>query len=59
MSGPSDLRSTMIQKTFNSIMVLLLHVHKEEIDQLSLVDVANDFTQWSDHLINLFWTILT
>ena len=46
------LRSTMTQRRLNNIMVL--HVHKEETDQLSLVNVANDFTQWSDHRKNYF-----
>ena len=46
------LRSTMTQRRLNNTMVL--HVHKEETDQLSLVDVANDLTQWSDHRKNYF-----
>ena len=36
------LRSTMGQKRLNAIM--LLHVHKEMTDKLSVVELANTFT---------------
>ena len=35
------LRTTMTQKRLNSCM--LLHVHKEKIDNLNMIDIANEF----------------
>ena len=37
----SYLRLTMIQRRLSNIMVL--HVHKDQTDQLSLIEVANEF----------------
>ena len=48
------LRSTMTENRLNSVM--LLHIHKERTDSLSLIDVANDFIQGSDHRHTVFGT---
>ena len=48
----SYLRTTMSQQRLNHLM--LLHVHKSSTDQLSLVDVANDFIAGSDHRKQVF-----
>ena len=61
------LRSTMSQQRLNHLM--LLHVHKSSTDQLSLVDVANDFIAGNEHRQHVFgrkfspsdlllWTVL-
>ena len=52
----SYLRSTMTQRRLNNIMVL--HVHKDQTDQLSLIKVGKEFLQWSDHRRHLFGKIL-
>ena len=41
------LRSTMSQRRLNHL--ILLHVHKDHIDGLNLLDVANDFIADSEH----------
>ena len=41
--GPNRLNNTMV-----------LHVHKERLDQLSLIDIANDFVNGSDHRRTVF-----
>ena len=46
------LRSTVTEKRLNNVMIL--HVHKDYTDELSLVEVANDFIQGSDHRRNYF-----
>ena len=43
----SYLRSTMTQARLNHAMVL--HVHRDLTDNLSLVEVANDFVSKSEH----------
>lgn len=48
----SYLRSTMGQQRLNNLMVL--HVHRDRTDALSLVDVANDFVKDSDQRANVF-----
>ena len=35
------IRTTMTQKRLNNCM--LLHVHKEKVDNLNIIDIANDF----------------
>ena len=50
------LRSTMTQRRVNNIMVL--HVRKDQTDQLSLIEVGNEFVQWSDHHRHLFNKLL-
>ena len=52
----SYLRSTMTQRRLNNIMIL--HVHKDQTDQLSLIEVGNEFVQWSDHRRHLFGKFL-
>lgn len=47
------LRSTMGQKRLNGIM--LLHVHKEMTDKLSVVELANTFTN-TEHRQSVFGT---
>ena len=47
------LRSTMRQKRLNAIM--LLHVHKEMTDKLSVVGLANTFTN-TEHRQSVFGT---
>ena len=48
------LRSTMAQSQLNSVMIL--HVHKEKNDALSMVHIANDFVKGaaSDHRKSMF-----
>ena len=46
------LRTTMTQKRVNSIMTL--HVNKDLTDQLSLVDITNEFVRGSEHRQTLF-----
>ena len=45
-------RSTMMQQRLNHLMVL--SVHKEFTDKLSLIDVANEFISGSEHRKNVF-----
>ena len=45
------LRSTMSQVRVNNLMVL--HIHKEKTDNLSMVDVANKFVN-SEHRMSCF-----
>ena len=35
----------MTHRILNNIVV----VHKDQTDQLSLIEVGNEFVQWSDH----------
>ena len=46
------LRSTMSQPRLNHLMIL--HVHKDHTDQLSLVDTANEFIKEHDHREHIF-----
>ena len=46
------LRSTMSQQRLNHLMIM--HVHKDHTDQLSLVDTANEFVRGHDHREHLF-----
>ena len=46
------LRSTMSQQRLNHLM--LLHVHKSYTDDLSLVDIANDFIADNEHRKHFF-----
>ena len=46
------LQSTMGQVRMNNIMVM--HVHKDRIDKLSLVDAANDFVSGSEARLSIF-----
>ena len=46
------LRATMSQRRVNSIM--MLHVNKDLTDQLSLVDIGNEFVHGSEHRQTLF-----
>jgi len=40
----------------NNLMVL--HVHKENLDKLSLIEVAKDFVSKSEHRLTLFiWKV--
>ena len=48
------LRSSMSQLRMNNLMVL--HIHKENLDQLNMVEVANDFVTGSEHRLTLFGT---
>ena len=41
------LRSTMTENCLKNVM--LIHIHKGRTDSLSLIDIANDFIQGSDH----------
>ena len=38
---------------------MALHVHKDQTDQLSLIEVGNEFVQWSDHRRHLFGKFFT
>jgi len=46
------LRSTMTQKRFNSLS--LLNVHKEILDTISLIDIANEFVRAHPSRQNIF-----
>ena len=48
----SYLPSTMTQERLNHLM--LLHVHKDLTDSLSLVDVANEFVSKSERRLQVF-----
>jgi len=49
------LRSSMSQFRMNNIMVL--HIHKQNLDQLNMVEVANDFVTGNEHRLTLrIWT---
>ena len=52
----SYLRATMSQSRLNNIMVL--HVHKNLTDKLSLVDIGNDFISGSSHRESLLGKFL-
>ena len=52
----SYLRSTMSQGRLDHLM--LLSVHKVLTDELSLVNVANDFVYGSENRLRVFWYIL-
>ena len=45
-------RTNMSQNRLNHTMVL--HVHKEKIDALNMISVANEFVQGSSHRENIF-----
>ena len=51
------LRSTMSQQRLNHLMIM--HVHKDHTDQLSLVDTANEFVRGHDHREHLFGKFTT
>ena len=44
----TNLRGTAKEKWLNHLMIL--HVHKDRIDKIYLVDVANQFVEWKIHL---------
>lgn len=46
------LRSSMSQLRMNKLMVL--HIHKQSLDQLRMVEVANDFVAECEHRLTLF-----
>ena len=46
------LRANMFTGRLNNVMAL--HVNKERVDKLSMVDIANDFVYESDHRKTLF-----
>ena len=48
----SYLRSTMGQERLNHLM--LLHLHKEKLDKLDLVFIANEFVSGSEHRLSFF-----
>ena len=48
----SYLRSTMTEMRLNSAMIL--NIHKERTDDLSLIEVANEFVVNSDHRQSIF-----
>ena len=45
----SYLRATMSQSRLNNVMVL--HVHKNLTDKISLVDIGNNFISGSSHRV--------
>ena len=47
------LRSTMRQRRLNAVM--MLHIHKEKTDQLSVIDLANMFAS-TEHRMSVFDT---
>jgi len=49
------LRTSMTQLRMNNLMVL--HVHKENLDKLSLVEVAKDFVSQSKRRLTLFGSL--
>ena len=46
------LRSTMGQERLNHLM--LLHLHKDKLDGLDLINIANEFVKGSEHRLNFF-----
>ena len=46
------LRTSMSQLRINNLMVL--HIHKQSLDQMNMVEVANDFVAESEHRLTLF-----
>jgi len=52
----SYLRATMTQARLNN--ALILHVHKNGTDQLSLTEVGNEFVKGSSHCETLFGQFL-
>ena len=46
------LRTNMTQNRLNNSMVL--HIHKEKTDDLSMVDIANYFVEGSEHRMSIF-----
>ena len=48
----SYLRNTMGQERLNHLM--LLHLHKEKLDKLDLVFIANEFVSGSEHRLSFF-----
>ena len=52
----SYLRTSMSQLRMNNLMVL--HIHKQSLDQLSMVEVANDLVAESEHRLTLFGIML-
>jgi len=46
------LQSTMNQVRLNNVM--MLHVHKDRTDGLSLIDVGNEFVSGSEHRVTIF-----
>ena len=50
------LRSTMSQQRLNNIMVL--HIHKDKMDKLSMTDIANKFVS-SEYRLSYFGNLLT
>ena len=48
----THLKSSMSKNRLNNSMVL--HMHKEHLDTMSLIDIANDFVKDSDHRMHVF-----
>ena len=46
------LRSSISQQRLNHMMII--HVHKDHTDRLSLVDTANEFVRAHDHREGIF-----
>ena len=46
------LRTSMSQLRMNNLMAL--HVHKQSLDQMHMVEIANDFVAESEHRLTLF-----
>ena len=46
------LRSTTTDSRMNNLMVL--HIHKERVDKLNLIEVANEFVEKNDRRRSLF-----
>ena len=46
------LRNTMCQSRLNHVM--LLNIHQEKLDALSMDDIAGEFIQGNDHKLRLF-----
>ena len=46
------LRTSMSQLRMNNLMVL--HLYKQSLDQMNMVEVANDFVAESEHRLTLF-----
>ena len=46
------LRSTMTQQRLNHLMIM--HVHKEQVDKLNMADIGNDFVNANEHRRSVF-----
>ena len=49
------LRTSMSQLKMNNLVVL--HIHKQSLDQMNMVEVATDFVAASEHRLTFIWKV--